>query len=76
MVAVERGDVVLQFEVELIDQIVECLPSEIGPDFVEHEIDGHAGLGSELGHRGFDTLAGFLFGHGKIGPENGPIIPC
>ncbi len=75
MVALEGGDVVLQFEIELIDQIVECLPPEIGSNLVQHEINGHAGLEPELGHGGFDALASFLFGHGMIAPRTGPIIP-
>ena len=60
---VRGGDVVLQLEIKFVNQLVGGLSAEIGPHFVDHEVDGRGGVRAELLDGGFDALPGFFKFH-------------
>ena len=52
-----RGNVVLQFEVELVDQFIGGLAPQIGAHFVDDQLDSHGGMLAILCHCRFDPLS-------------------
>src|SRR5579884_174254 len=61
----DRRDVVLQFQIELLDQLVGDLPSQVAADLFDHQVDGHAGVRAKLGDRRLDALARFFLSHAE-----------
>ncbi len=63
---VDRGDVVLKLEIELIDQFIGCLASVGTAHLAEDGFDHRSRVRSELLDRRLDTLSGCVKAHMRI----------